>query len=89
MEARQGGVGRGSVAGAELKNVICFYTDLKAFELNLEVSAKSVTFCNSPKDLYMEEQFGLPEGLSVMDVITRSEQFINDNVKQNKCKLFD
>ena len=36
MEARQGGVGRGGVTGAELKNVICFYTDLKAFELHLE-----------------------------------------------------
>ena len=35
MEARQGGVGRGSVAGTELKNVILFI-QIKAFELNLE-----------------------------------------------------
>ena len=36
MEARQGGVGRGSVTGAELKNVILFNTQIKTFELNLE-----------------------------------------------------
>ena len=26
------------------------------------------------EEMYMEEQFGLPEGLSVMDVITRCKQ---------------
>ena len=37
--------------------------------------------------MYMEEQFGLPEGLSVMDVITRYKQAGSKNVNSKASKL--
>ena len=37
--------------------------------------------------MYMEEQFGLPEGLSVMDVITRYKQARSKNVNFKASKV--
>ena len=37
--------------------------------------------------MYMEEQFGLPEGLSVMDVITRYKQAGSKNVNFKASKV--
>ena len=71
VEAGQGGDGRG---GDEMLTLLlgCWKTNSI---MGRRWDVVSITWLEKvSEEMYMEEQFGLPEGLSVMDVITRYKQ---------------